>query len=248
MRGRNFLIKSVALMCTGLGLCFLSIPGSAKASEVSGSASLGIYSKYVFRGYELSKNSIVIQPSTDLSYKGFDVNFWGNIDTDEHATNAFTPDRPGQKSFNEVDMTLSYNSKYKNFDYSIGYIYYNTKYAEETEEIFASVTYDTFLSPTLSIYRDIASYPGFYINLSVSKSFSIYPKTSLDLSASVGYYSQTGYHAFHDGMISVGLTYDLYKNVTVEPSLEYSFALSSKAKDAGVGSTIVGGINLGFSF
>ena len=39
------------------------------------------YSKYVWRGYELSKDSLVMFPSITVSYKGFSMNMWGDLDT-----------------------------------------------------------------------------------------------------------------------------------------------------------------------
>ncbi len=40
-------------------------------------------SKYVWRGFELSDDSIVLQPSATVAYKGFSANLWGNLDTDQ---------------------------------------------------------------------------------------------------------------------------------------------------------------------
>ena len=34
-------------------------------------ASVGIFNRYIFRGYELSSHSVVIQPALNVSYKGF---------------------------------------------------------------------------------------------------------------------------------------------------------------------------------
>ena len=46
-----------------------------KASEekVIGSISLGVFNKYMFRGYELSRGSFVVQPAITASYKDFSV-------------------------------------------------------------------------------------------------------------------------------------------------------------------------------
>jgi hypothetical protein len=57
----------------------------------------------------LSDDSLVIQPSLTLNYKNFSVSLWGNIDTNQQKTQSFDPgDKSGKKSFNEVDLTLSY--------------------------------------------------------------------------------------------------------------------------------------------
>ncbi len=244
--------------------------------KVTGSASVGVYNRYIFRGYELSSGSVVIQPSVTVSYRGFSVNYWGNIDTNERATQSFVPDRPGRKSFNESDLTLSYTfSPIDKLSLTAGYIYYGTKYADETEELFLSATYDVISKPTLTIYRDISTYPGTYINLSFSHSFEVYKDITLDLAASFGYFKgddsywrtyerSTGdytgkkYSGFHDGKLQAGFTIPITKNLTVQPVLQYWFPLSNKAKrivdsnpynpNGHLDDTWVTGINVTFSF
>ncbi|HME44070.1 MAG TPA: TorF family putative porin, partial [Syntrophorhabdales bacterium] len=75
---------------------------------VTGTASVSFLNQYMFRGYQLGKDSLIIQPSLSASYKGFTASFWGNIDSHEKATQNFNPDDPGHQSFNETDLTLSY--------------------------------------------------------------------------------------------------------------------------------------------
>src|SRR5208283_5545500 len=56
---------------------------------VTGTASVSFLNQYIFRGYQLGKDSLIIQPSLGASYKGFTANFWGNIDGHEKATQNF---------------------------------------------------------------------------------------------------------------------------------------------------------------
>jgi hypothetical protein len=152
------------------------------------------------------------------------------------------------------------------FSLTGGYIYYATKYAAETEELFVSVTYDVITKPTLAVYRDITSYPGTYINLSLSHSLPIYRDMSLDLGASAGYFDGdddafrthggTGkrYSAFHDGMVKAGFTIPVMKNVTVQLVTQYWFPLSDDAKEHGnnpnghLDDTFVYGTGITFTF
>lgn len=216
-------------------------------SPVSGSASVGVYNRYIFRGYELSTNSFVVQPAISVSYKGFTGSLWGNIDSDEHVTQTLSaPDREGHKSFNEIDLTLSYTHVFGKLGLTGGYIYYGTKYTAETEELFISATYDTLLKPTLAVYRDITSYPGTYMNLSVSHSLPVFKEITLDMGASAGYfignddywktyekntddYTGKKYRGFHDGMVKAGFTIPVAKNIVVQPLFQYWFPLSGKA-------------------
>ncbi len=216
-------------------------------NSATGSVSAGVFNRYIFRGYELSAHSAVIQPAPTVSYKGFGLSMWGNIDTDEHPTQSFVPDREGQKSFNETDLTLSYTYNIDKLSLTGGYVYYGTKYTNETEELFVSATYDTLLKPTLAIYKDINEYSGTYINLSASKSFSVYKEISLDLGASAGYFvgnadywktyerstgSYTGkkYQGFHDGMIKAGFTIPVTENIVIQPLVQCWFPISGEAK------------------
>ena len=67
------------------------VPGAANpeqpAAEDKPTASAGVdvLSQYVWRGFALSRNSAVLQPSVTVGYKGFSVNVWGTFDTGENA-------------------------------------------------------------------------------------------------------------------------------------------------------------------
>ncbi|MBI4683029.1 MAG: hypothetical protein HY757_08015 [Nitrospirae bacterium] len=242
---------------------------------VSGSVGLGVFNKYIFRGYELSESSVVIQPSVSVSYKYFSASFWGNIDSEENPTQSFVPDKADEKSFNETDLTLSYTFVIDKLSMTGGYIYYGTKYAIETEELFLTLGYDTLLKPTLSVYRDITEYPGTYVNLSVAHSLPLIKDITLDLGASAGYFAgdddywntyekSTGaytgdkYKAFHDGMVKAGFTVPVAENISVQPVVQYWFPLSNKARKTIDGSsynfngklddTLVAGVNMTLSF
>lgn len=227
-------------------------PAAPAEDKVTGSFSIGAYNRYIFRGYELSTHSAVIQPQLSASYKGFTATFWGNIDTREKGTQSFVPDNDGHRSWNETDFTLSYTfSPIDKLSITGGLIYYATKYTKETEELFLSATYDWYGKPTLSVYRDIRTYPGTYISFGLSHSEPIYKISTgditLDLGASAAYFigdddywktyeSSTGgytgkkYSAFHDGMVKAGFTVPLGKGFSVSPMVQYTFPLSSKAK------------------
>lgn len=43
----------------------------AEVTKTTGSASVGIFNRYIFRGYELSTDSFVVQPALSVSFKGF---------------------------------------------------------------------------------------------------------------------------------------------------------------------------------
>jgi hypothetical protein len=218
--------------------------------KVTGSGSVSVYNQYIFRGYEIGKNGVIIQPSLSASYKGFSATFWGNVDTNQRSTKSadFSAEsRAFKKGWNETDLTLSYTYAINKLSLTGGYVYYGTKYADETEELFGTIALDVISKPTLSVYRDITNYKGTYLNLSFAHSFPIYKETTLDLGASFGYFigesdywktyepstaSYTGskYKGFHDGMVKAGFTIPVTKSFTIQPVVQYWFPLSGDAK------------------
>ncbi|MFN2369259.1 MAG: TorF family putative porin, partial [Desulfurivibrionaceae bacterium] len=123
-----------------------AIPGAALAGEEKPEAdfTLGAYSQYVWRGFAFSDNSLVLQPSLTVAYKGFGVNLWGNLDTDEKGLDT--------SNWNETDMTVSYDGSAGMVGYGVGWILYSVDGAEDTQELYASVSVDTILAPTLTYY------------------------------------------------------------------------------------------------
>ena len=104
------LLKSLGMV--GLvALTLGSLPAFAEDDSLSISADVGIYSQYIWRGYTLSDESIVIQPSVTLGYRGFSLNVWGNFDTYYFDTGT---------DYNRTDITLSYNWSNDVIDVGLG--------------------------------------------------------------------------------------------------------------------------------
>ena len=217
----------------------------AEEEGPSGGADVALLSQYVWRGYALSDSSLVIQPSISAGYKGFGLNLWGNLDTDYYDTG---------KDFNEIDLTLSYDKSFGMVGLGLGYIYYGLE-GEDSQELYASLGLDTFLVPTLTVYRDYDTFDSWYILLGISHSFGLTEEVSLDLGGSVSYYSydDRDYSELHDGLISASIAIPIGKYCSFTPSLTYTFPLSSKAEaeltDAdGNDSYFVGGITFSIAF
>jgi uncharacterized protein (TIGR02001 family) len=219
-------------------------PAAAEASKPTAAVDMGVFSQYIWRGLELSYNSVVIQPSVTLGYEGFSLNVWGNMDTDQHIRGS----EDSTSKYTETDFTLSYAKTLGPVKLTGGYIYYALAGtpqtgSQDTQELYVSATLDTILSPTLSIYRDIANTPAWYINLGISHSQPIYEKITLDLAASAGYYYSddndfseindpgSRYREFHNGLVTAGLTIPFGEYFSVKPLIGYSFPLSGKSED-----------------
>ncbi len=232
---------------------FLSI-AFANGPQVGGSASVGIFSNYVWRGQKLS-NSYVIQPSVGITYNGFGANLWANYDSDYN----------DQGEHTETDLTLDYSFNYERFSFDAGYIYYALEGVDDTQEVYFSVSYDIVLNPTLTVYYDFDEGKGGFVIASVGYDFELPYKSTLSLGASASYnlnnkvmgYDSVGddFSNFYNGEVSASLSIPVWKTVTVEPSIAYSFPLSNDAEDAlqsigddGDDDIIYGGVTITLNF
>lgn len=262
-RSKNLLAAFIALgLITG---CVL--PAAAERG-LSADFTVAALSQYIWRGQELSRDSVVIQPSATVSHSGFAANLWGNLDTAPYA------EMPGDDGpqWNETDFTLSYGKRFGPWSIEGGYIYYGLEVLEDSQELFLSAGFDTLLAPTISIYRDFDSYEHWYFLLGLSYALQITEAVSLTFSASASYlksedaeaYPEFDDHGvptdnefsdFHDGVVSASLPISVSKDVTVTPSISYAFPLSGSAGDdmearslEGDDSFIYGGITLSVAF
>lgn len=237
-------MKYFLAICLSLVLAVVTIlPALAEEEVPSADLSVAVLSDYIWRGQELSYDSIVVQPSMTVSYMGFSANLWGNLDTDPYA-----PGEDDPANWTETDFTLSYSRGFGLLSLEGGYIYYGLDGCDDSQELFLSLGLDTLLSPTLTVYRDMDSYPSWYLLLGISHSFELTDKVSLELSGSVSYLkgededdypeiddtgAPTGdkFSNFHDGVVSVSLPIAAAKYITISPSLCYTFPLSGDASD-----------------
>jgi hypothetical protein len=235
-------------------LAVSAAPLFAEEEKPTGDATVAVLSQYVWRGYELSRNSIVVQPSMTIGYKGFSANVWGNLDTGPYYSGT-DPDKSYSSAWNETDVTLSYSKTLGLFNVGGGYIYYGlgalnpdaTKRLD-SQEIFASVGLNTILSPTLTIYKEIDHYRNWYFLLGVSHTFELNKMISLKLAATASYLLSTDettypkfdgdalptnekFSNFHDGNLTVSLPIKATSYITLTPTVSYVFPLSDDAKN-----------------
>jgi len=214
-------------------------PGlKAIPEDLTADLNVAFYSKYVWRGLELSKDSLVIFPSVTIGYKGFAVNVWVDFDTD------FNNQPRGKKSetkIQETDLTLTYSSKINplKLEYTLGWIYYDTdgfdgESPTTNQEVFVTLALDLLLKPTLSVYREIETGEAWYTSLSLSHGFKIYKDWTWDVGGWVSYYNNKSTEDFsdlHDGNVWTGLTIPVNSYFSVIPKVQYSFPLSSDARE-----------------
>jgi hypothetical protein len=233
----NTLFAKTLTTALALGLLAAAPALAAEEDKPTANLTVGAYSQYIWRGFELSKDSVVVQPSMTVAYKGFSANLWGNLDTDPYSATT-----EASNNWNETDLTLAYGWEMGPVAFSAGYIYYALDSAEDSQEFFGSAALNTLLKPTLTVYRDTDFYPGWYTTLGISHSFPVHGDITLDLGAQASYlkaedsspYKEAdggNYSNFHDGVLSVGFTVPVNKYLTVTPKFNYTFALSNDAQD-----------------
>lgn len=242
------------LVIASLTLTTLAAPNAplwAEEEKPTGDFSLSALSGYVWRGYELSRNSVVVQPSMTIGYKGFTANIWGNLDTKPYAAG----DASYPSAWNETDLTFSYSKSLGPVTLGGGYIYYSLASLNrdlpdrnDSQELFVTASLDTLLTPTLTIYKEIDHYRNWYFLLGISHVFALGETVSLKLAATASYLlstdeatypkfdgdavaTQEKFSNFHDGTVSASLPIKVTDRITLTPALSYIFPLSGAAKD-----------------
>ena len=240
------------------------LAGSACAEDprVTSFASVDLMSNYVWRGIKVS-NSWVVQPAAGITYGNFGANIWGNYDSD--VAEVTSDGETGHGEMTEVDFTLTYAKTIDKFTLVGGYIYYAFDGFNDTQEVFASVTYNTLLSPTLTVYYDYDEGNGAFITATVGHTFTLPKDMGLKLGALVSYninnkimgFDEDGddFSNFYHAELSSSLTIPVTKAISVTPKAAYSFALSDDSEDAmrglandGDHDVVYGGVNLTLSF
>lgn len=213
--------------------------GKMIPEDLTADLNVSFYSQYIWRGLELSRDSLVIFPTMTMGYKGFAVNLWADLDT-----NFGTGNEDRQFKLQETDVTVSYSNSYEpwKLNYTAGWILYHyqptagepdgTIRDTKNQELFLTLGLDTLLKPTFSVYNEIEIGQAWYFNLGLSHSFPVYRDWSLDVGGWVSYLidkSNDDFSNFHDGNVSAGLKIPLNNYLSIKPNIQYSFALSGDA-------------------
>jgi hypothetical protein len=165
-------------------------PAPAEEEKPTGELSVSGLTTYIWRGYENTRNSVVVQPSLTVGYKGFSANIWGNLDTQPYSQTNVT----NSSTWTETDYTLSYTKTLGIVNAGVGYIYYGLGAANagaakplDSQEVYVTVGLNTLLSPTLTAYKEVDHYHQYYFLLGVSHTVEFNKTVSLKLGASASY-------------------------------------------------------------
>ena len=253
-----------------------SLAARAEESKPTADFTLSALNMYVWRGQQQTRDSVVIQPSMTVGYRGFSVNLWGNLDTDPYAPAGVTY----SGNWTETDLTASYTKTFGILSAGLGYIYYNLSAPNagsadplDSQELYLTLGLDTILAPTLTVYREIDHYHQWYVLLSASHLFKLGDAAALKLAGSVSWlrsgdsatYPEIGdsllstgdkFNNLHDGVLSASLPWTPWKNVSITPAVSWIFPLSDDArnemkfrsKNQQEDNFLVFGLSLGWAF
>jgi len=202
-----------------------TLASPAAAIEVTGDAYVGAYSKYVWRGFDLSQDDkFVVQGGTDLSFGGFTASFWGNMS-----------ENSGE--LNEVDVVLDYSTDLgEMLSVSVGNILYDVDGLKDTNEAYLGLTLNVPLSPTLTAYYDYDEFDTTFVTLGLGHDIEISEKLGLSLGATGSYLMDdpngfgTKQEWLHNLDLSVGADYAITDQISIGASALYSAPLTEKAR------------------
>jgi hypothetical protein len=210
---------------TAMMMAAVLAAGVVNAAEVSATADFA--SAYIFRGTTLN-NGLVAQPGAEISgfpipeeYGSIAVGVWGNYDINDIGLD---------KSLSEVDYYVSYALPVTVVDLGVTYTYYDyPNGGDADEEIALSVGKglgDTGLYASLIANYGIggAVDESWYIQAALDYEKSLTEVLTLSAGISAAYAIDdptTGEDGFNDAGASVGLSYALTENWSLNGSLNY---------------------------
>lgn len=226
-----------------------------KNIDVSVSATMDYYSKYVWRGILLDDDN-VFQPGVEVSLGNFTAGFWASWDIESEDS----------LSSDEVDGYVDYSfdlgkfsEKLEGIGMSLGHTWYTFPAADlNAQEYYVGLSLDTFLSPSITYYRDYSDEGSggadgeYYIaNIGHGVSLSEEYGVSLDLGGEVGF--NKGYFIVGDGgysLTTIGVSAPLSDNTTISASASYSipFGDLKDDNDGNYDNELYYGVGLAFGF
>jgi len=245
-------MKKLTVLLAALVLAAVVATPALAAIEVGGSAYAGYFDKYLWRGYDLSGGTPVVQGGVNLSTGGFTLGYWTNIQTKDDVVLG-SPVNGGNVT--ETDITLDYTfTPVEKLSVSVGNIWYALDGLDDTKEVYLGLVLDVPLSPSVKVYYDydMCEENGLFYTAAVSHSFDLTDKLGLSVGALVSYndesdYAVGNYSDWHNYELSASATYAVNDQISITPSFIYSSPISDEAKDA-IDSETVGGVTVTLSF
>lgn len=235
MSNRNPVFACLMLLL----LLSAAVPAGAQESEERAwSLDVGVdyASLYMFRGIDLLGDDPVLVPYVVFAHGGFSAWAYGYSGQFGSETDIEGDD------YTELDFGLDYTWGFGAEDghsLTLGALRYTyqdpPEYDEiETNEVYAILTFDTFLAPTFSLYYDVDVYDAGYLSLGVSHGWPLTESTSFDVAATLSY--DLGYNSLvylgdeqndlSDLLLGVDIPWSVTDSFGLHAGVSHSVALS----------------------
>jgi hypothetical protein len=229
------------------------VAASAVAGVLDGYSSIGVsgdyamYDSYQWRGFELDSDPVA-QTGLNIAYDILTLSVWNSQDIGQS---------DGVDSA-EVDYCIDITKSFGDVSVSIGHTYYDFPAADLfSKEYYVGVGFDTFLSPSLTYYRDYGDEAkgggdGEYVSLGLGYSIPVVSDVlNLDLGSSVGYNNElflegTGGDVALNAALGIGLRGGL----SLTPSVNYVMPYGDLADEdiGGQEEAFYAGFGMGYEF
>lgn len=148
---------------------------------------LDLCTTYFWRGFEIVDHP-ALQPtaSTSLTETPLSVAFWGSVVLGDHNNHDAT---------DELDVTLSAAHDFalgeRTVSAEAGSVLYNfpeaPKGTRRSAEVFASLSPDLALAPTVSYFYDFDQWDASYVSLALAPEFTLHDDSSFAITPSIGF-------------------------------------------------------------
>ena len=246
--------RSVSVLV--LLLLVLSVASAFAEVTVEGEVYVGVFDKYVWRGYDLSGSTPVVQGGIDVSAHNLTLSYWGNLQLKGDPDNGnFGETGYEGGNISEAEVGIDYAIPLgETLTLNVGNLFYQTDGEDDTNELYLTASFNTLLQPKMTVYDDWDENKDtrFY-TLEIGHSFE-FDKVTLNAGALASYAEGVDYF---DGLLAtnepwnaeLSLTADVAvtEQFTITPSFLYSAPLGDDARYR-TDTELVGGLTVSHSF
>lgn len=191
-------------MAAGL-VAATALANTPAAAQATVGADVALYSHYVWRGLTFTNKLPAIQPDVWLSYSGFTVGAWANVEpskcdgADDLCESGYGRNLDGvgfapRSGIAEIDLWVDYARTSGNVSWKLGWIIYTFNEdngvftnAFDTHEVYGSASIGNLpVTPALYASYDIGKVKGLYLEPSVSYPWAAGPGVTVNLKALAG--------------------------------------------------------------
>lgn len=206
-----------------MALCVLAVSASALEADFSAA----YMSKYVFRGERLLDNACVT-PKFALTANNFELSAMTIYDSKK------------EEAYRHV-YELVFKTQVKKVGLDVGFLRYDPKKGNDTNEFFAKATWKGNWQPSLAVFFDFQEGSGKYIQAGLARAITSGKNQTL-FGINIGYVMNNEYMGvtknkdsfagLYNAEIYLKSSVEAGKYITVEPFIAYSMPLSNDGKEA----------------